>query len=82
MKAPARPRRQCPVPLCGASLRQGHLMCGSCWSRVPRPLQAAVNQSWAALRGWRPGIAASLVHVRKVYDEACTAAITAAEGGR
>lgn len=73
--------RPCPVPMCDAGVRRGHLTCRECWSRVPRPLQAAVNQSWTALRSWRPGIT-SLVHARRVYDEACTAAITAAEAGR
>lgn len=73
--------RLCPVPMCDAGVRHGHLTCRECWSRVPRPLQAAVNQSWTALRSWRPGVT-TIGQTRKVYDQACAAAITAAEAGR
>lgn len=75
--------RQCPVPMCGAAVRQGHLMCRDCWSRVPRPLQAAVNQSWALYRQrLMPGMADARVAARKGYDNACAGAIGAAEESR
>ena len=35
-------------PTCGGKLRRGHLMCGICWSNVPRALRLAVNRAWHA----------------------------------
>ena len=77
-----RRRRACPVPLCNASLRTGYLMCGHCWSRVPRTLQRPVNSSWRALRNAGPEMLAALRELRAAYDDACRAAIDAAEASR
>ena len=82
MRAPGRPRRQCPVPLCGASLRQGYLMCGHCWSRVPQPLKRSVNASWRALRNMPADKLESRRERLATYDNACSAAIAASEGAR
>lgn len=81
MKAPARAQRQCPVPFCDASLRQGYLMCGSCWSRVPQALKRAVNAAWRNYRS-AGDVPVSRRARRAVYDQACGAAIVAAEAGR
>ena len=73
--------RTCPVPGCGAGLRPGHLMCRPCWRNVPRKLQIAVNHSWTAFRSGR-GEFATFGARRKSYDDACSAAIAAAEVAR
>jgi len=74
----------CPVPLCGGTAKRGHLMCRSCWSRVPRQLQAHVVRSW---RAYRTKLAArALPHARlearKAYLDASQAAVDAAEASR
>ena len=33
-------------PTCNGELRRGHLMCGTCWSNVPRELRRAVTKTW------------------------------------
>lgn len=33
-------------PTCGGSRRPDHLMCGTCWSNVPRTLRRAVHRAW------------------------------------
>ena len=41
------PPRQCPNPTgCRRVVRAGRLLCGPCWSLVPRDLQRAVNAAW------------------------------------
>lgn len=39
----------CPTG-CGRSARVGHLMCGPCWSLVPKHLQRDVYRTWRAYR--------------------------------
>lgn len=74
---------QCPVALCGAGIRAGHLMCCGCWSRVPRKLQTSVNRSWATYRGTitsrNPD---TKLEARRSYLSATQAAIDAAEASR
>lgn len=36
---------ECPTG-CGRALKMGHLLCGACWSRVPRALQRDVWRTW------------------------------------
>lgn len=43
----------CPVG-CGRARRDGHLMCGSCWRRVPASAQREVYRSW---RAWNKDLA-------------------------
>lgn len=33
-------------PTCGGRRRPDHLMCGTCWSNVPRVLRIAVHKAW------------------------------------
>lgn len=66
--------------MCGAAVKAGHLMCGDCWSCVPRPLQRNVTAAWRALRG--ASVLTSLRELRGTYDTACKAAIDAAEASR
>ena len=74
---------QCPVALCGAGIRAGHLMCRGCWSRVPRKLQTSVNRSWATYRGTitsrNPD---TKLEARRSYLRATQAASDAAEASR
>lgn len=73
----------CPVSLCGAGIRHGHLMCRTCWSRVPRALQTSVNQTWSAYRRQlKPGNAEAKVEARRSYLNATQAAIDAVEASR
>jgi len=74
---------KCPVALCGAGIRAGHLMCRSCWSCVPRPLQVSVNRSWAAYRRTtRSRSPEPKLGARRSYLSASQAAIDAAEASR
>lgn len=73
----------CPVSLCGAALRRGHLMCRPCWSRVPRALQSSVNRTWAAYRReLKPGNVEARQEARRSYLNATQAAIDAVEASR
>lgn len=40
---------KCPTG-CGRMVEAGKVMCGSCWSRVPKPIQRKVYSTWRALR--------------------------------
>lgn len=40
---------ECPTG-CGRTHRDGHLMCGPCWSLVPKALQRDVLRTWAKWR--------------------------------
>jgi len=40
-------------PTCGGKRQPDHLMCGPCWSNVPRELRRAVNKAWALAFGER-----------------------------
>jgi len=73
---------KCPVFLCTAGIRHGHLMCGSCWSRVPRTLQANVNRTWSAYRRLKPGNPDAKLEARRSYNSATQAAIDAVEATR
>lgn len=74
---------KCPIFLCTAGIRHGHLMCSSCWSRVPGPLQAGVKRTWSAYRRQlRPGNAEAVLEARRSYLSATQAAIDAVEAGR
>lgn len=33
----AKPKRTCPVPMCGAPLKPRMLMCAPCWRKIKRP---------------------------------------------
>lgn len=73
----------CPVSLCGAGIRPGHLMCRTCWSRVPRTLQTGVNRAWATYRReLKPGNPEAKLAARRSYLNATQAAIDAAEASR
>lgn len=73
----------CPVALCEAKVRHGHLMCGTCWSAVPRKLQVNVNRTWKHFRSLpsRFNVEAKL-EARRSYLNATQAAIDAAEASR
>lgn len=43
---------ECPTG-CGRKVRPGHLMCGTCWSEVPRELQRDVLSTWRKLSAER-----------------------------
>jgi len=74
---------KCPVFLCTAGIRHGHLMCGSCWSRVPKALQVSVNRTWSAYRRQlKPGNVDALFEARRSYLSATQAAIDAVEASR
>lgn len=72
----------CPTN-CGASVKPGHLMCGPCWSLVPRPLQAEVSGTWLNYRrafgrsAPRATITGLLAEYRKAAYVAAAAAATA-----
>lgn len=36
----------CPVPNCGNTVHEGHLLCFSHWRAVPFKLQMAVQRAW------------------------------------
>lgn len=73
----------CPVALCSAGIRTGHLMCRGCWSRVPRSLQTSVNRSWAAYRRTiRSRNPETKLEARRSYLSATQAAIDAVEASR
>jgi hypothetical protein len=79
--------RLCPVPGCAAPLRLGHLMCKPCWGSVPRVEQAAVNQTWTAVRSGvrqaaRTGDIASYRAIVEQYRTAAEAAVASAERAR
>lgn len=40
---------QCPTG-CGRTRKHGHLMCPTCWRRVPGDLQHQVYRAWQAWR--------------------------------
>lgn len=73
----------CPVSFCQAHVRHGHLMCRTCWSAVPRQLQAKVRSSWKHFRSL-PGRfdPEAKLEARKSYLNASQAAIDAAEASR
>jgi len=39
--------RLCPGPNCGVTIDSRFAFCRRCWARVSRPLQEAVNRTWA-----------------------------------
>lgn len=43
---PARPKRLCPVPLCGAALKPHVLMCAPCWRRITRAERKEFRATW------------------------------------
>jgi hypothetical protein len=62
----------CPVG-CGRRVQVGHLMCRSCWSRVPRDLQQEVYRTW---RAWRRDWGdLDLMHAYREAKEAAIAAV-------
>ncbi len=71
--------KTCPIPLCGGSVKLGHLMCRGCWSRVPRALRTAVSRSYAAYK--KAGVEDAFSTL-KVYRAARDAAIAAVEASR
>lgn len=74
---------KCPIFLCTAGIRHGHLMCGSCWSRVPRALQTNVNRTWSAYRRTlKPRNPEATLAARQSYISATQAAIDAVEATR
>ena len=75
-------RRPCPVPMCGNTARQGHLMCRSCWGAVPVPTQRTVNSSWGAVRHALKARSPELRSLIKTYGLARDLAIAAAERSR
>lgn len=74
---------KCPIFLCTAGTRHGHLMCSSCWSRVPRALQVGVNRTWSAYRRTlKPGNAEATLEARRSYLSATQAAIDAVDASQ
>jgi hypothetical protein len=65
--------RVCPVPGCGAPAKNGHLMCRSCWFKVPKYLRIAVNRTWKNFRAGGFGLQGK----RADYERACEGAIAA-----
>lgn len=43
-----KPIEECPTG-CGRALPRGKVMCGPCWSEVPRHLQREVYAAWRAV---------------------------------
>lgn len=69
---------ECPTG-CGRQRTAGHLLCKTCWTRVPPQLQTEVNQTWRKYRAFT-GIEQSPERraARLAYQEARDAAITMA----
>lgn len=68
----------CPTG-CGRNAKRGHLMCGLCWSLVPRPLQVEVLRTWENYRR-AYGKSASMTAIKVLladYRKAADAAIAA-----
>jgi len=88
---PPSPPDQCPVG-CGRRRRRGHLMCGPCWSRVPKFLQRDVLNTWrrwrnnhaepGALRAYRAAVDAAMSSVDSRPGRACSSRGHTASGGR
>lgn len=68
----------CPTG-CGKNAKPGHLMCGPCWSLVPRGLQIEVYRTWDEYR--KPHAKRSAAAILKAgveYRKAADAATAAA----
>lgn len=62
----------CPTG-CGRAVRNGQLMCGTCWREVPKHLQRDVNRTW---REWRKDFGgAEAMHRYRAARDAALAAI-------
>lgn len=78
---PLSPPDECPVG-CGRRRRRGHLMCGPCWSSVPKFLQRDVLNTWrrwrrnradaGALRAYRSAVDAAMTSVAGPPARACS----------
>ena len=72
--------RVCEVPLCGASIPAGKLMCLPHWKEVPRPIRQRINQAWRTVRG--RGTRAYRQAALADYRQAVAEAVTAVEANR
>jgi hypothetical protein len=61
--------RACPLG-CGRVIRDGHLMCASCWRQVPPHLQTAVYRTF---RAWKKDFGDT--QAESQYTQAADAAI-------
>lgn len=68
----------CPAG-CGRKVELNKLLCGPCWSEVPRSLQRDVNATWRAMRSTPLGDTTSLQYRAAVnrYRAAREAALAA-----
>ncbi|MEO6604319.1 MAG: hypothetical protein ABIN55_01775 [Aeromicrobium sp.] len=62
---------KCPTG-CGRSVLAGHLMCRTCWGKVPRDLQQRVYGTW---RAWKSDLddQALMSEYREARDNALAA---------
>lgn len=65
---------KCPV-MCGRTVRRGHLMCGPCWSTVPKHLQSDVMRTWRAYSKAATAGADDFPERRNAYEAAREAAL-------
>lgn len=66
--------KRCPVRDCEYRVHPGRLVCGWCWSRLPRPLQWRVFTAWEQMQqtgdrhdraAWRQAVARALKWLRE-----------------
>lgn len=63
---------RCPTG-CGRPVNRGHLMCGPCWSIVPKHLQRDVMRTWRAYS--RAAVSPPRRERRAAYEAAREAAL-------
>lgn len=72
--------RTCEVPMCGAVIEAGRLMCKEHWYEVPRDLRRQINNAWRLVKGG--GSRSSRQACLAEYRAAVRDAVAAVEGKR
>lgn len=65
---------QCPAG-CGRARKAGRLLCGPCWSEVPKVLQREVYRTWRAYKASNPRTHPRFPEKSREYRDARDAAI-------
>lgn len=71
----SKPKSACPVTGCDGIVREGELLCASCWRQVPKRQRDEVWHTWKAAKG---GPRADW----KTYESAAKAALASANASR